>query len=88
MDTLTIYFRLGRGNLGVSVSRDFIYRVFAYLITRGRGIAERNVEQGQQARNELRRVVGFSPANESKSGKESRSISGAEYARLRTQVVQ
>jgi hypothetical protein len=38
--------------------------VLAYLIFQGRGMAERNVEQAQQARDELRRVVGFSVADE------------------------
>src|SRR5271154_7493736 len=38
--------------------------IFAYLITQGGGIAERNAEQAQQARDELRRVVGFSVADE------------------------
>jgi len=32
--------------------------VLAYLITQGRGMAERNAQQAQQAREELRRVVG------------------------------
>ena len=34
--------------------------VLAYLITQSRGMAERNTQQAQQARDELRRVVGFS----------------------------
>src|SRR5262252_8186613 len=34
--------------------------VFAYFIFQGRGMADRTVQQGQQARDELRRVVGFS----------------------------
>ena len=38
--------------------------VFAYLISQGRGMAERNMQQAQQAREELRRVVGFSAADE------------------------
>ena len=38
--------------------------ILAYLIFQGRGMAERNVQQAQQARDELRRVVGFSPADE------------------------
>jgi uncharacterized membrane protein YcjF (UPF0283 family) len=33
--------------------------VLVYLITQSRGMAERNVQQAQQARDELRRVVGF-----------------------------
>ena len=38
--------------------------ILAYLIFEGRGMAGRNVEQAQQARDELRRVVGFSVADE------------------------
>ena len=38
--------------------------VLVYLITQGRGMAERNTQQAQQARDELRRVVGFSAADE------------------------
>ena len=38
--------------------------IFAYLITQARGMAERNTQQAQQARDELKRVVGFSAADE------------------------
>ena len=38
--------------------------ILAYLIFQGRGMAARNVQQAQQARDELRRVVGFSVADE------------------------
>ena len=38
--------------------------VFAYLISQGRGMAERNMQQAQQAREQVRRVVGFSAADE------------------------
>jgi hypothetical protein len=38
--------------------------VLAYLIFQGRGMAERNVQRAEQARDELRRVVGFSAADE------------------------
>ena len=38
--------------------------IFAYLITQSRGMAERSGQQAQQARDELRRVVGFSVADE------------------------
>lgn len=34
--------------------------VFIYLISQGRGMAERRTQQAQHARDELRRVVGFS----------------------------
>ena len=65
--------------------------VFVYLISQGRGIAERDVEAAQQARDDLRRVVGFSAADEiekldrlEKAG----SISDAEFARLRAKLLQ
>jgi hypothetical protein len=43
------------------------FGVFAYLISQGKGMAERNAQQAQQARDELRRVVGFSVADEVES---------------------
>ena len=64
--------------------------IFAYLITQGRGMAERDAQQAQQARDELRRVVGFSVADEiSKLDhlKKSGSITDAEYGRLRAKLV-
>ena len=64
--------------------------IFAYLITQGRGMAERNAEQAQQAREELRRVVGFSVADEITKLdqlKKSGSITEAEYGRLRAKLV-
>jgi hypothetical protein len=65
--------------------------VLAYLISQGRGMAERNAQQAQHAREELRRVVGFSSADEIEKLdrlKKSGSISADEYARLRTRLVQ
>jgi Phospholipase_D-nuclease N-terminal len=65
--------------------------VFAYLVSQGRGMAERNAQQAQRAREELRRVVGFSAADEIEKLdrlKKSGTISAEEYARLRTQLVQ
>jgi hypothetical protein len=64
--------------------------ILAYLITQGRGMAERNAQQAQQAREELRRVVGFSVADEiSKLDqlKKSGSITDAEFQRLRAKLV-
>ena len=64
--------------------------IFAYLITQGRGMAERNARQAQQARDELRRVVGFSVADEITKLdqlKKSGSITDAEYGRLRAKLV-
>jgi hypothetical protein len=64
--------------------------ILAYLITQGRGMAERNAQQAQQAREELRRVVGFSVADEiSKLDqlKKSGAITDAEFQRLRAKLV-
>jgi hypothetical protein len=64
--------------------------VLAYLIFQGRGMAERNVQQAQQARDELRRVVGFSAADEIEKLdrlKKAGSISDAEFTRLRARLV-
>jgi len=64
--------------------------IFAYLITQGRGMAERNAQQAQQARDELRRVVGFSVADELAKLdqlKKSGSITDVEYGRLRAKLV-
>jgi hypothetical protein len=64
--------------------------VFAYLIFQGRGMAERRVERAQQAREELRNVVGFSVADEIEklNGlKRSGSITDDEFTRLRAKLV-
>ena len=64
--------------------------ILAYLITQGRGMAERNAQQAQQAREELRQVVGFSVADEiSKLDqlKKSGAITDAEFQRLRAKLV-
>ena len=65
--------------------------VLTYLIFQGRGMAERNVQQAQQARDELRRVVGFSVADEIEKLnrlKQAGSISDAEFTQLRAKLVQ
>ena len=65
--------------------------VLAYLIFQGRGMAERNMQQAQQARDELRKAIGFSAADEiEKLGrlKQAGSISDAEFSRLRARLVQ
>jgi Phospholipase_D-nuclease N-terminal len=67
------------------------FGVFAYLITQGGGMAERNAQQVQQTRDELRRAVGFSPADEIAKLdelKKSGSITSEEYGRLRAKLVQ
>lgn len=64
--------------------------ILAYLVTQGRGMAERNAQQAQQAREELRRVVGYSVADEiSKLDqlKKSGAITDAEFQRLRAKLV-
>jgi membrane protein implicated in regulation of membrane protease activity len=64
--------------------------IFVYLVTQGRGMAERNAQQAQQARDELRRIVGFSVADEITKLdqlKKSGSITEVEYGRLRAKLV-
>ena len=65
--------------------------IFAYLLTQGRGMAERSRERAQQAQDQLRQEMSFSIADEIEKLdrlKSSRSISEAEYARLRARLVQ
>jgi hypothetical protein len=65
--------------------------VFIYLITQGRGMAERNEQQTRTARDELRRVVGFSAADEIgklDQLKKAGSITEDEFVRLRARLVQ
>ena len=64
--------------------------IFVYLVTQGRGMAERNTQQAQQARDELRRVVGYSVADEITKLdqlKKSGSITDNEFQRLRAKLV-
>ena len=64
--------------------------ILAYLITQGRGMADRNAQQAKEAREELRRVVGFSVADETTKLdqlKKSGSITEEEFQRLRTRLV-
>ena len=65
--------------------------IFAYILTQGGGMAERNRLQARQARDELRQIVGFSAADELaklERLKAENAISDQEYARLRARVVQ
>ena len=65
--------------------------VLAYVITQSKGMAERSVQQAQQAREELRHVVGYSVADEIVKLdrlKTSGSITDQEFARLRAKLVQ
>ena len=63
---------------------------FVYIIVSGRGLAERRSEQSRAAREELRRVVGFSVADEIEKLdrlKGSGSITSDEFTRLRARLV-
>ena len=65
--------------------------IFVYLISQARGMAERQAQRTQQAREELRQVVGFSVADELEKLdrlKNSNQISAEEYSRLRARAVQ
>lgn len=65
--------------------------VLVYLISQSRGMAERNAQRAQQARDELRHVIGFSAADELEKLerlKNAGTISAEEYTRLRARVVQ
>ncbi|MGB8576465.1 MAG: hypothetical protein WCD56_07860 [Pseudolabrys sp.] len=65
--------------------------VFAYMITQGRGMAERNAQQAQHARDELQRVAGLSVADEIAKLdklKKAGSITNEEFGRLRAKLVQ
>lgn len=65
--------------------------IFAYILTQGGGMAERNRMQARQARDELRQIVGFSAADELtklERLKAEKAISDQEYARLRARIVQ
>lgn len=64
--------------------------IFAYLMTQGWGMGERDVAQAEAAREQLRSVVGFSVADEIvklDQLKASGSISEAEYAKLRAKLI-
>ena len=64
--------------------------IFAYMITQSRGMAERSGQQAQQAREELRKVVGYSVADEIEKLdrlKKSGSITDQEFTRLRAKLV-
>ena len=65
--------------------------VFAYLLTQGGGMAERNEARAREARDDLRRLVGTSTADEiEKLGrlKAAGSITEQEHSRLRARLVQ
>jgi hypothetical protein len=65
--------------------------VLAYMVIESKGMAERADQQAQRTQDEVRRVVGFSVADEIKKLdelKKSGSITDQEYARLRGRLVQ
>jgi hypothetical protein len=65
--------------------------IFAYLLTQGGGMAERNETRARDARDELRQMVGFSYADELEKLERLRkanTITDQEYTRLRARVMQ
>jgi uncharacterized membrane protein len=64
--------------------------IFAYLLTQGWSMGERDVEQAQAAREQLRSVVGFSVADEIAKLdqlKAAGSITDDEYKKLRAKLI-
>jgi len=64
--------------------------IFAYLLTQGKGMAERNEARTQQAKDQLRHIVGFSAADEIEKLqrlKTAGTISDTEFAKLRERLV-
>ena len=64
--------------------------VFAYLLTQGWGMEDRDIAQAQHTREALREAVGFSVADELvKLGqlRDSGAITDAEYQKLRAKLV-
>lgn len=65
--------------------------IFLYLLTQGRGMAERDAARAKNAQEHLRHIVGYSAADEIEKLdrlKASGSLSAEEYGRLRARVVQ
>lgn len=65
--------------------------IFTYILTQGRGMAERNDARSRQVRDDLRQIVGFSAADEIEKLerlKASGSLSEEEFGRLRARIVQ
>lgn len=66
------------------------FGIFAYLLTQGHGMAERNIERAQHAREEFQRVIGFSAADEIEKLtklKAAGTITEAEYTSLKRRLV-
>lgn len=67
------------------------FGVFIYLIAQHRGMAERQSQRAQQARDDMRHFIGYSVADELEKLerlKNSGTISNEEYTRLRAKAVQ
>ena len=65
--------------------------IFIYLIAQHRGMAERQSQQVQQAREDMRHFIGYSVADELEKLerlKNSGTISNEEYTQLRARAVQ
>lgn len=65
--------------------------IFLYLLTQGRGMAERDAARAKSAQEHLRHIVGYSAADEIEKLdrlKAAGSLSAEEYGRLRARVVQ
>lgn len=64
--------------------------VLVYLIFQGQGMAQRRIEDAKHARDDMRRIIGFSVADELaklEKLKESKTITDEEYARLRARLM-
>lgn len=64
--------------------------ILIYLITQSHGIAERNVQQAKSEQEQLRQIVGTSPADELQKLdqlKASGSITDDEYQKLRAKAI-
>jgi uncharacterized membrane protein YcjF (UPF0283 family) len=64
--------------------------VLLYILTQGRGMAQRNQEQAAQQRDAIRQAVGFSAADELDKLERLKSdgkIDDAEYQRMRAKLV-
>ncbi len=64
--------------------------IFAYLLTQGWGMGERDVQQAEVAREQLRHAVGFSVADEIEKLEKLKAagkITDAEYQKLRAKLI-
>lgn len=65
--------------------------IFVYLVSQGRGMAERNAQRAEQAREQIRHVIGYSVADELEKLDKLRTtgkVTEEEYARLRARALQ